>query len=868
MASFRKNLANPRRPLKNASINALYQLVQKDAVAMSKLGGDQLVEDLFSMLDDDSSVEGVRNVISSWLHQTVIHNASAWIDLCQRIMSRSTASQDAVNASGPMRDDEGESLGISSDNQTDSRSQLNSRWRTQLFALQCLHHICMTVASSGRQEHLDALFAKKSNMNVSSMLVSRVADLIKMAFTASTAYVTEIRLEGLVVLQDVIQTFSRSPDPAFADAPLLEQYQAPITAALTPAFSADSTPEILAAAIKACAIFVGSGIVQDANRMGRILKLLTSALEQSRGAGTFTLGESGELSPNASAMLRISTVSAWADLQLAGGEHKYLVQVIEPHRGDLSPLWVSALRDYASIRIDSEFLQETPLSSLDSSYYGLGKEVLLPYYSESWPVLLQAVASVMEIEDPYVIAAIDGREHTPNQQTPQSAGPHDEPKAFFFVLFGLVYEALVSSSAELSSTNISRQSALVAALRALKSLVKPVYSGKALLESTIYDEFTGLCYRLALTEAAFIQAPLIETLATFATSQTSTTVDSRSPAMHCLRIYAHILRRVLPRPSRFSLSGSQTELAGIASAAFRAFKAIAIHSSALQREDIRGAGVLLYSELLKDENSPLDLVSPTLPSLKALLDFEPHQDKESVERFSKLAHGLASACLLNVEEMRGREGSLAARKIKNNLLAAVLVLTVIPPSIQVGQPVVEHCCFLVSQTLRGGDELCLTAAHCARTLIVASTSGNAMLTSCTRLLIPAFIEFVAQAAPLIIESRISEHHILALSEVWKSFVIFFTSLPDTHRTEALCIILPTMIMALSGTTSSALRTQTVAQLLSLASQSPSSFKAATEKLDPSAKSVLEQNIRRAVEGSSNATVGRSTAAPQISLRSF
>lgn len=58
------------------------------------------------------------------------------------------------------------------------------------------------------------------------------------------------------------------------------------------------------------------------------------------------------------------------------------------------------------------------------------------------------------------------------------------------------------------------------------------------------------------------------------------------------------------------------------------------------------------AELLKDENSPLDLVSPTLPSLKALLDFEPHQDKESVERFSKLAHGLASACLLNVEEMR------------------------------------------------------------------------------------------------------------------------------------------------------------------------------------------------------------------------
>ena len=62
---------------------------------------------------------------------------------------------------------------------------------------------------------------------------------------------------------------------------LLEQHQAPITAALTPAFSADSTPEILASAIQVCAGFVGSGIVKDINRMGRILKLLTGALEQS-----------------------------------------------------------------------------------------------------------------------------------------------------------------------------------------------------------------------------------------------------------------------------------------------------------------------------------------------------------------------------------------------------------------------------------------------------------------------------------------------------------------------------------------------------------------------------------------------------------
>lgn len=202
--SFRGHLSSSRRPLKVASINALYQLVQKDALAMSRLGGDRLVEDLFGMLDDDSSVEGVRSVITSWLEQTVVYNPSAWIDLCQRIMSRTTASQQVTDAANS-RDDEGESLNAG--NQEGGRSRLTSRWRTQLFALQCLHHICTVVSKSGRKEHLDISFAKSRDIPISGLLITRVPDLIKMAFTASTAYVTEIRLEGLIVLRDVIQVY-------------------------------------------------------------------------------------------------------------------------------------------------------------------------------------------------------------------------------------------------------------------------------------------------------------------------------------------------------------------------------------------------------------------------------------------------------------------------------------------------------------------------------------------------------------------------------------------------------------------------------------------------------------------------------------
>ena len=77
--------------------------------------------------------------------------------------------------------------------------------------------------------------------------------------------------------------FGGIPDPDFVEATLLEQYQAQISSALTPAFASDSSPELAAEAINVCATFISTGIVTDVDRMGRILKLLVSALESFSG---------------------------------------------------------------------------------------------------------------------------------------------------------------------------------------------------------------------------------------------------------------------------------------------------------------------------------------------------------------------------------------------------------------------------------------------------------------------------------------------------------------------------------------------------------------------------------------------------------
>jgi hypothetical protein len=120
---------------------------------------------------------------------------------------------------------------------------------------------------------------KNSEHPVEESLVQKIADIIRMAFSASTSNVVQLRLAGLKIVDQVLKMFGHTPDPDFPEANLLEQYQAQIGSALTPAFAVDSSPELASEAVNVCAGFISTGIVKDVERMGRILRLLTSALE-------------------------------------------------------------------------------------------------------------------------------------------------------------------------------------------------------------------------------------------------------------------------------------------------------------------------------------------------------------------------------------------------------------------------------------------------------------------------------------------------------------------------------------------------------------------------------------------------------------
>jgi len=116
--------------------------------------------------------------------------------------------------------------------------------------------------------------------------------------------------------------------------------------------------------------------------------------------------------------------------------------------------------------------------------------------------------------DPHVLAAMDGSETVANGAS-QSA-PRTEPTALFFVIFGLVYEALASPDTDSGS---GHRTISVIALKCLKYLVRPQYSGHALLDQANFDELISLFYRMTITEPPIVVMRILEVVSLLVVSQ-------------------------------------------------------------------------------------------------------------------------------------------------------------------------------------------------------------------------------------------------------------------------------------------------------------------------------------------------------------
>jgi len=149
--------------------------------------------------------------------------------------------------------------------------------------------------------------------------------------------------------------------------------------------------------------------------------------------------------------------------------------------------------------------------SLDNIYSALNRETLLKFYQDSWLNLVDAIASLIEQDSEFVFDALDGKEADAPSTNGHSKGNdinyRDEPVAFFFVLFGIAFEALVARP---GSEALATKEQTLEILQALKKILHPSVSGHAIYREAIFSETMDLLDRLVLTEGLDVQGVIVQ----------------------------------------------------------------------------------------------------------------------------------------------------------------------------------------------------------------------------------------------------------------------------------------------------------------------------------------------------------------------
>ncbi|KAJ4287630.1 hypothetical protein N0V90_012333 [Kalmusia sp. IMI 367209] len=504
--------------IRDMAVDGLHNLMRRDTEEVIRSGEPGLEDQLWHVLDSQPEHEVVRNIIRNWLHQTGLTDTATWVQRCHSVLTKTKKvaeleeKVDTKPKGGQTDLQDEEVAGFAAavnapgeDGSTTQTSQELLKWQVRTFGMDCLSELLAMVSK-------EAAFREEAPCVMA--LQKRIADVVRIAFSASTAGVVQLRIRGLKIIDQVLKLFGKTPDPDFPEATLLEQYQAQIGSALTPAFAADSSPELAAEAVNVCATFIATGIVTDVDRMGRILKLLVSAFENfSSESEAAAIGDLKGLSSNAAVMVKMSVFSAWAELQIASAEQKYLVDVLKPHIARLTPLWLASLREYARLRFEPDIssMGSASLSgSLDTIYAALNRETLLKFYQESWLNLVDAIASLIDEDSEFVFDALDGKtefsESSPPNSNPDHINYRDEPVAFFFVLFGLAFEALAGRPGDLQAS----KEQILEILQALKKILRPSVSGHAIYQEVVFSETMDMLDRLVLTEGLQVQTVIVE----------------------------------------------------------------------------------------------------------------------------------------------------------------------------------------------------------------------------------------------------------------------------------------------------------------------------------------------------------------------
>lgn len=866
--------------LRDAAVDGLYNLMKRNSCDVLKAAGAGFEDQLWLVLDTVPDHDGIRNIIRNWMHQSCLADTLAWLVRFQNVlkMTRPKAKEEMHDTTSKptaaidLQDEEvagfAAAAGAAKDDKQSAGSEVEPlRWQVRTFAMSCLSEIFLLIGKD---------IATNGESPAQVALQAKIADVVRMAFTASTSGVLELRIWGLKIIGAVLRMFGKTPDPDFDEAMLLEQYQAQISSALTPAFAADSSPELASEAVNVCAAFISTGIVTDVDRMGRILKTLVTALENfSNGTENAGIGDLQGLSSNAKVMVKMSVFSAWADLQVASLEQKYLHDVLKPHIRTLTPLWLASLREFARLRFEPDIsmtLGPPSLSgSLDTVYAALNRETLLRFYQDSWLKLVDAIASLIEQDSEFVFDALDGKESeelSTNGQSKLGINYRDEPVAFFFVLFGIAFEALATRPGQTDS--LATQEQTLEILQALKKILHPSVSGHAIYRDAIFSETMDLLDRLVLTEGLDVQGVIVQIARALCVAHPSARKQDQADngdltedieqLFELTRIIVLVLSGLLPnlvepnQPVRHQLTEEavlliRTGLSAIVDAA-EVFPAII-------KTDLHACIIHVFSTILGTASCQEIIVPQALPMFKSFIasitGARPNEAKSPTDVQLQGCLRRFLSIYLNAQK---RENSTSLPCVKNCLLTITILFTG-------GQNRLAANDRLVSRFL---DEVvdCLTdrmtakiAANCVKSLLLQPNPTPADQ-SIARYLLPRLIAFVTNTNP---DDPEKARRLIA-----HTLTQYVAAVGADHAQIVMAVVAPALLSRAASEGGVDIYRETSARLLELASADQTAFRGIVAAMSEGQKSFMEEVIKEGRSSGAGDRVAEVGGQPTIALK--
>ncbi|KAK4115288.1 ARM repeat-containing protein [Canariomyces notabilis] len=882
--TLQRYLSSEHTVLRDVAVDGLHNLMKRNPYDVIEAADKGFEDQLWLVLDSDPGHEGMRNTIRNWMRHTCLENTAAWLARFQHVLKmtrpkaavKEQATAKKTNTGLELQDEEVAGFAVASggakeDKETSSSSDVEPlRWQVSTFAMDCLNDIFIIVSKD---------IATNGESQAQTALQGKIADVVRMAFSASTSGVVEQRIWGLKIIGAVLKMFGKAPDPDFEEAMLLEQYQAQISSALTPAFAADSSPELAAEAVDVCASFIATGIVTDVDRMGRILKTLVSSLENFvTGDENAGIGDLKGLSSNARVMVKMAVFGAWAELQVASTEQKYLVDVLKPHIGTLTPLWLESLREFARLRFEPDIsmtLGPPSLSgSLDTVYAALNRETQLKFYQDTWLKLVDAIASLIEQDSEFVFDALDGKEVShPNANGVSRAADinyRDEPVAFFFVLFGIAFEALATKPGQ--SESLATQEQTLAILKALKKILHPSVSGQAIYREAIFSETMDLLDRLVLTEGLDVQGVIVEIARALCVAHPAARKHEEPDSgelsedieqlFELTRIIVLVLSGLLPnlsespQPTRHQMT---EEAVILVKTALNALVDAAEVFPVIIKTDLHACIIHIFATVLATPSCQEVIVPQSLPTLKRFITSMANSRRVS-DKGASQADVQLLGCLRRFLSIylhaQKREAPTSLACVKNCLLALTILFTGGRNHLPASEPLVER--FL--------EELldCLTdrmtakiAANCIRSLLLQANPTPADQTI-ARHLLPRLIAFVTNTEPEDPEN--------ARSLIAHALCQYVATLSKDRTALAMTLVLPTLLSRAASEGRDAYR-ETSARLLELAAANQSAFRSVVAGLGEGQRAFMEEVIRSGREGDGRAQrAGDEASQPSIALK--